>query len=360
MNYQSLFIFLLLLLMSCDKTATNKVDFDRNALLNNYVDNIIIPRYENLKEKSQALHQSALSFESNGNQANLDELRIAFKATYLAWQGCSSLEFGPAGMETLKTIFNTYPVDTVQLLNNITAGSYNLEAAQNMDAIGLPALDFLLYGIENNDQAIISRLNNQTIVYVLALTEQLKTKSDKVYTDWNSTYKNTFIAANGTDVGSALGLLINEMNLDFEKFIRDGKIGIPLGKRSLGVSQVEKSEAYYSQYSLTLAKAGIEGLEKLFQGTSEEGSNGLGLDDYLDAVNASNNGQALSVLISNQIDNIQVSLDAINGNLEDAIQNNPSQVEDVYNNMQQLIVYLKVDLPSSLGILISYQDNDGD
>jgi len=364
MNYKSLVLILALFvtLISCDKTEPNKVDFDRTALLNNYANKVILPRYELLQAKSTALHDAALNFEANINQANLDLLRADFQATYLVWQACSSVEFGPAGMETLKLVFNTYPVDRNKILTNIASASYNLDAAQQIDAIGLPALDYLLYGTNNNDQEILNTFTNQSaaINYLLDLTSQLKNKSSSVYAQWNTTYSNTFINANGTDVGSSLSLLINEMNLDFEKFIRDGKIGIPLGKRSLGNPQVDKLEAYYSRESLVLVKESVQRLEELYSGTSLEGVNGLGLDDYLDAVNASNNGQDLSLLISNQFAAIQLSLDAINRNLNDAIINNPSQVDDVYNKMQQLIVYFKVDLASNLGVLISYQDNDGD
>jgi hypothetical protein len=362
MNYKSLLFILIIVLASCDKTEPNKVDFDRTALLNNYANNIILPRYQLLQAKSNTLHDAALSFETNINQANLDALRNEFQSTYLSWQACSSAEFGPAEMETLKTVFNTYPVDTSQILNNIASGNYNLEVAQNIDAIGLPALDYLLYGLRANDEDLLNTFSNQTsaLGYLLDLTAQLEIKSNTVYNAWKSNYANAFIDANGTDVGSSLALLINEMNMDFERFIRDGKIGIPLGKRSLGNPQIDKLEAYYSKESLALVKASIQNLEDLFNGTSVEGVNGLGLDDYLDAVNATNNGQNLSLVINNQFDAIQVSLNAINGNLNDAIQNNPGQVEEVFNSMQQLVVYMKVDLASNLGVLISYQDNDGD
>jgi hypothetical protein len=34
--------------------------------------------------------------------------------------------------------------------------------------------------------------------------------------------------------------------------------------------------------------------------------------------------------------------------------------ETAYNEVRNMVVYLKTDMPSALGILITYQDNDGD
>lgn len=355
-------LFAILLISSCEKGPDlGNVDFDRTALLNNYVDNILIPRYNLLTSTSEDLENACLAFQTMPDQNNLELLRNQYKVTYLAWQACSSAEFGPAGMQTLKAIFNTYPVDTPQIFSNINSGSYNLESAQNIAAIGLPAVDFLLFGLGNTDAEILNALNNQNVQnYLLDVSALLATKSNLVSAEWNSSYRSSFVQANGTDVGSSLGMIVNEMNLDFERFIRDGKVGIPLGKRSLGTPQLDKLEAVYAVYSLELLQESIKSLKELYTGTSAEGIDGLGMDDYLDAVKASHSGQNLNTTILNQFEAIETSMNVINTDLATAILNNPTQVEDLYNAMQQMVVYLKVDLASNLGILISYQDNDGD
>ena len=40
--------------------------------------------------------------------------------------------------------------------------------------------------------------------------------------------------------------------------------------------------------------------------------------------------------------------------------NNKPAVNECYSKMQQLVPYTKVDMTSALGVLITYQDNDGD
>ncbi|MFT4968619.1 MAG: putative lipoprotein [Chitinophagales bacterium] len=363
MTYKNVLCLLLLIftLNACDRDLIDDVNFDRTAMLNNYAENIIEPRYERLAINSNDLVSLASDFQANTNLITLEELRAQFKNTYLAWQGCSSTEFGPARTSTLKAIFNTYPVDTTQINNNINSGVYSLGTAQNIAAIGLPTIDYLLYGIKGTDAEILIALSTPaTLNYLIDVCGQMNTAAQQVNTEWSGAYATTFINANGTDLGSSLGLLVNEMNLDFERFIRDGKVGIPLGKRSLGNPQLDKLEAVHAKYSLELLQESILKLEDLYTGTSSNGVNGIGFDDYLDAVNASHSGQNLNSVITQQFDDINGTINTLNADLEISIQNNQNQVDEVYNKLQQMIVYLKVDLASNLGILISYQDNDGD
>jgi len=54
------------------------------------------------------------------------------------------------------------------------------------------------------------------------------------------------------------------------------------------------------------------------------------------------------------------ALESLSDPLSENIVNDQTQVEATYAELQKLIVLFKVDMPSRLGILITYQDNDGD
>jgi len=359
---RTIFLSLFILLFSaCNKENIDQVNFDRDAMLTNYADNIIIPRYEKLALNCELLHQASLSFQSNANASELESLKEFFEQTYLSWQACSSTDFGPAGVQTLKAVFNIYPVDTSQINNNISNSNYNLDAVNNQAAIGLPALDFLLFGKGETTESL-SYFNNNTnaITYLVDVCAQLNTKANIVSSDWSNQYRSVFVNANGIDIGSSLGMLVNEFNLDFERFIRDGKVGIPLGIRSLGNPQLNKTEAFFSGYSIILLKESIDKLEDLYTGTSLNGSDGLGLDDYLNASNASHSGTSLNEVILDQFMEIRNNINQLNQSVDYSITQDPESVNIIFNSMQELVVYLKIDLPSTLGVLISYQDNDGD
>jgi uncharacterized protein YjfI (DUF2170 family) len=68
----------------------------------------------------------------------------------------------------------------------------------------------------------------------------------------------------------------------------------------------------------------------------------------------------LSINVNAQIDRIIIA----NGNAimpwSDFVQQNPAESKEIYLEYQKLIPLIKVDLTSALGIIITYQDNDGD
>jgi predicted lipoprotein len=151
--------------------------------------------------------------------------------------------------------------------------------------------------------------------------------------------------------------------LHYEFYVRRGKVGLPLGVFN-GFSQLELPElveCYYSGKSTQNLVRSVNSLRKYVTGSSYlNNDNGLGLDDYMDFVNAEQNSQQLSTVIDNQFLAILEELNNINGPLSEEIINNKSQITQTYQELQQLVPYMKVDMTSALGVLITYQDNDGD
>ena len=339
-----LFIVFALFLGSCDtddETNDDTVAVNQEAFLANTADNIIVPAYADLNSSVNELQTSIEAFAANQNAANLDDVQSKLKTAYLNWQKVSHFEFGPAETAGLKSSVNIFPVDETQVENNISSGTANLDALSNKVAKGFPALDYLLH--ESDDSTLLAKFSSQNrIKYLQDVVADLKTKVEAVNTQW-ADYKNTFKAATGTDVGSSTGILINTLNLHFEKFFRDNKIGIPLGP--------DFCEALHGEYSVELALANLQAMKELFSGDEI-----YGLDDYLQASDAS----TLNTAISSQFDAIEMRLNALSDPLPAQINSDPAAVQSAYNEMQRMIVYLKVDMPSRLGVLITYQDNDGD
>ena len=150
--------------------------------------------------------------------------------------------------------------------------------------------------------------------------------------------------------------MINALSKDFERNTRDGKIGIPVGIRSLGEPIPESVEAYYGGYSVELLSANIDAYEQLYFG-----GQGVGFDDYLEGIGAATTGnENLNQEIAEQFEKISAAIGNIADPLPLAIQNQKGDVEKVFAEMQGLLVLFKTDMASSIGVVISYQDNDGD
>lgn len=341
-------LFLISACQSNDKDSDTEIAFDQTGFLQQEA-NIISSAYSNLARDINELQLLTDSFVANSTSTRLQSLQNSFKKTYLTWQNVSHYEFGPASSLTLKSNVNLFATDSSLIESNIQQGIYNVDLLANKNAKGLPALDYLLH--HSKDSIVLAEFNNQNRKqYLQAAVNNLTTLANQVNTDW-ANYETSFITAKGTDVGSGTGLLVNALNQHLERFFRDGKIGIPLGVRSAGIARPRYTEAFYGQFSIELAKANLEAMRKCYLG-----ENGLGLDDYLQASDAA----ALDQQIQDQMNLIDLKLSAISNPLSNAVVSNSQSVQELYNECQKLIVYWKVDLPSRLGILISYQDNDGD
>lgn len=347
-------------------------DYDKLSLLTNLADNYIIPSLDAYKSRIITLNIHVDSFIENPSISNLTLLRTNWEDALLNWQDIGFLDFGPSEYILLRSQTNTFPIDTTELNNSITLADWNLEYASSYDSKGLQALDYLLFKPGYTDSELITYFQNNTNAknYLKAVAEDLNQNINYVTNQWVS-YREDFI--NDFEVtqsnfstnsqGSSISNIINALCLHYEFYIRRGKVGLPLGVFN-GFSQLELPElveCYYSGKSTQNLVRSINSLRKYVTGSSYlNNDNGLGLDDYMDFVNAEQSTQQLSTVIDNQFLTILDEVNNINGPLSEEIINNKSQITQTYQELQQLVPYIKVDMTSALGVLITYQDNDGD
>lgn len=356
-----------LVFTSCNKDKDKDNDsqtpdtFDKKAMLTNIGSNIIIPSYLQLIDAVDSLNISIDNFIVNPDSLLLQKTRNHFVQAYLAWQNCSAFEFGPAAGVILRDNVNIFPTDTVQINSNITSGTYDLETIANLDAKGFPAIDFILYGLGTDityyyttDANAVNRKE-----YLSALIDNIDIKVNSVYANWNTSYLTTFSENTGSDIGSSLGQLVNALNFEFE-LTKNARVGIPLGKKSLGTPLPEKTEGFYSGISVQLAIENTQAIQRLYLGQGLNGTDGLGIDDYLIYLKSSYNGGLLSDAIKSQLSTTISQLQTVNDPLSQTILTNEAIVNDAYTEIQKQVILFKVDMPSALGVLITYQDNDGD
>lgn len=357
-NMRLLFAFLILgLLFSCKEKDNDNSDdeFNRSQMLGDYADNYIIPNYNALIEDLDELENSAVSIVNSDDVANIELTKNNFKTTYLSWQRVAFLNFGPAESNSLLNLSNIFPVNTTKIKDNIQSGNYNLLSASNTDAIGFPALDYLLFGEDEFLNA--GRFDNDNLKkYLIDVISLIKSRTDKVLNEWNGNYKVSFKDNDGKSVGSGISMIVNSINKYWEKDLRDGKFGIPIGYRTGGQTLPDKLEAYYSYYSIELLKEGIKSYINFFKNND----NGLSLYDYLfERRNTYGDGKLYETIMNN-FQLIHDRIENLDGSLSSNIENNNQELLSIYQDFQKQVVFLKVDMPSILGVSITYQDSDGD
>jgi hypothetical protein len=351
---------------ACKDKGEDPLDYDRQALLLNTSDNFIKPAYANLNTKVVELNDAAQAFVASPGVTELDILKDELRDAWLAWENCSPLGFGPASNLNLRTALNTFPADPVQIEMNAGTSTWDLNSAANVDARGFPGLDYLLHhkdAIEVIDEFTLGPDSTNRQNLLLAMTSDMRNLVDQVNAQWNGSgnYGATFTSSLGTDAGSSTGALVNQLNFDLEQ-MKNARLGIPLGKKSLGQTLPEKVECYYGGYSAQLLRTQFNAVKALYEGTTfGTNQDGYGLYEALVALEADYNGTPLADAIRNQFNVANTALADVPDPLSAAIvANNLVSANTAYTEVQRLIVLLKTDMPSSMSILINYTDNDGD
>jgi predicted lipoprotein len=336
-------------------SGTDDKTFDTKAMLTNIGNNMIVPAYASFKVNVDDLSTATDTFVNNPSVQNLQALRLSFKNAYIGFQKCDVFAFGPASDAALRANVNIYPTDTTKIQSNIQSGFFTVDFLSNAAAKGFPAIDYLLdYDGKSDAEVVALYASANRKQYLQAVVASIKTKVDTIVTGW-STYINTFIASTSYSLGSSPSLLINAMNIYYEAFIRDGKIAIPLGIKSGGSPLPEQTEAYYGGFSVELLNVSLQTFQDLYLGKYGS-TNGLGLDDNLIAVD----GASIDDAIKSDLADALAACSALSDPLSQTIISEQASVNTAYLAVKKVIIPLKVDMPSKLGVLISYQDNDGD
>ena len=344
---------------------------DRKEILTNWVDNIIIPSYANFKLKLDAMLTKADAFTISPGNTSLSEFRAAWIDAYAEWQKVELFEFGGADKYTLRNFFNIYPADVSGIAASIADPASSLDVPNAYARQGFPALDYLLNGVATDDAGIIAYYTTDAdaakrIAYVKRITDRMNSLLNNVISEWNGSFRDTFISKTGLDIGSSFGLAVNAYVLHYERYIRSGKFGIPSGAMVSGggVPYPEKVEAFYKKdISLLLAKNANTAAIGFFNGINvTTGAEGPSFKSYLNALGAKDGstGTLLSDVINNQFTVINTKLDLLSPNLFEEVQSNNQRMIDVYTEMQKMVRILKVDMTSAMSVTITYTDNDGD
>jgi hypothetical protein len=365
-------IFSFIFLFSCSEdnsTPASSDNYDRKELLSNLVNNIIIPAHQNFNNELQLFESTVNSFNDDRSISNLEMIQDQFIVAYRAWQYIEMFNIGYAEEIYYASKMNIYPANTTRILENINSDNVDLDGNSNQfSAQGFPAIDYLLFGVaENNIQIldIYSIDNNSTFTYLNLLVSKMIENTDAVIDYWE-TNRQEFINSTGNTSSSSLNMLANDFVYYYEKGLRANKIGIPAGVWSGEIPQ--NVEAYYkSDISKILAIEGLQACINFFKGIhfGESQINGEGLYDYLaylDDTNYSDSSMFIGLQddILDSFDNSMIKLEQLNNNFALQIETDNIKMLEAYDSIQQGVVRLKTNMLSILGISVDYYDADGD
>jgi predicted lipoprotein len=336
----------------------------KDALLSDMVRKVIRPDYEVLAAKSQALTAAIEQLTNAPTPDSLAQARAAWLATVLAARQIQWLQTGPiADREYLATFY--YSKVLPHRIEDVLNSSGPLDAAylNELGAAtkGLFALEYVLFESrpesrakdapppEANPKNLPDTQVLRRCQFLLALANDVQKKTDQVAADWAGT--------NQADVGrkfvaggqETLNSLVNQLAQNLET-IAESRINLALQLPAPVMRQLNRIEGARSRTSLTQLVASLRGTYQIYRG-----SEGLGLDDYLRALNP-----ALETRIEQQFQKAITALQAVESPIEEAVGDRKEFVQRAYEAIRDLEILFKVDLASALGVTIMFNSNDGD
>ncbi len=339
---------------STSSTCTSNLD--RQALVNFYAVQID-DRLTALQSAADALEASAQAFRSPVSAENLQVLREALKSLRIEYHRYLPYSLIVDESQARAQALQSFPVDTNLINGYASQGNFSATKLPDFDR-GFAAVEYLLYGKDSTQT--LAQLQGQAgrSQLLSAYIRDIQSQLAAMNADWQSTGRQSFTSATGTDAGSGLSALINSFSKSVEDLRRD-QVANPYGA-TLGFPNPDVAESPYGGQSLQLLSTSAAAFSTAFSG---ESSTTPSLASYLRGISTSD-GAALAEDIATQHAKISEQLATIGLNqqfaLETAVVNDREAVRDLLAAYSRQVVYLKTDLPAVACVSITYVDNPSD
>lgn len=258
-------------------------DSEYDAIINQYVDKVVLPTYNDLKTKNSALYQAVVAFGDAPSNANFQAICDAWLAAREPWESSEAFLFGPVADYGLDPNMDSWPLDQEAIVNMLTSqqwndmkwtGDYNeddeaIAAAQNVR--GFHTLEFLAFrdgkartlndAVTDGEaaNAVYNESNATAWAQYMRNTAQLLVDDVTLLCDaWNNGYATTFKNHNGGDFTSGLSCIEQLIDgcIDIAGEVGDAKIGDPYdlyvsGKTNEALYAVESWYSWHSRDDYT-------------------------------------------------------------------------------------------------------------
>ena len=353
----SLISFAFLIGCSDDSSSSDSVWEQKSQMLTNWSDNFIIPNYQNLSDRLSDLENSVAAFNTDPSLQSLQDVRDFWLQAYKTWQHVEMFNIGPAEQTFYHLKMNVFPTSVSNIENIISAGNYSiLDNSPYNSAQGFPAMDYLLFGIAEDDASIINLYSSNPNYgnYLTEIMDRMVINTNYVVNEWSS-YRSAFISSVENTATSSANKMTNDFIYYYEKGFRANKFGIPVGIFSGGNIYPGKVEAYYNKnVSKILALEAMDAIKMFYNGNGNPS-----LKQFLDNF-ATDEMPNLSSDINTQLDLGKSSIQGLDSNFVNQLNNEYLEMAATYDIIQAGTVLLKTDMLSVLQIATDYVDADGD
>ncbi|MBA22530.1 MAG: peptidase M75 superfamily protein [Flavobacteriales bacterium] len=339
-------------------------EFDRSSMLTFWADSIILPSMIGFENELNVFNEYVENFTANPNANNLTLLRDQWLTTYKNWQYVEMFDLGIAEEIYFKNRMNIFPANVQRIESNISNQEFNLDESANFAAQGFTALDYLLFGVEQEDDVILTKYSDTSSNYgdyLIQVTAKMQELTVLVKAQWEGDYRDSFVQSTENTATSSINMMLNDFVYYYEKGYRANKFGIPAGVFS-GGPLPNTIEAYHGEiYSKILSLEATNAIENFFNGVAYNDPETLGpsIKDYLDFVE-SDTAEKLSERINEKLQGGRIKINELNTSFIKQIEENNTLMLLTYDAIQSAVILFKVDMLQKLNVSVDYADADGD
>lgn len=348
--------------VACDDATSESAPDLRQAILRSWTEQIILPAYDTLSARADALRDASAAFCGAPDEPGLAATRAAWDAARGAFEAVSVFKFGPhvdypARLGPNLNFWPARPESVDALLTGDTPLTAEALAGMGAAARGLPAVEYVLFGPEATDASAFAAAGRRC-GYLVAASADVANLADALALAWSPeggafSEELTDPETKGlslTSIQEALSEVVNRMLFALDD-MRSEKLAKPLGTDS---PLPDITESRFSGRAIQDLRDVLTMIETLYHGAPVEG--GLGLDDDPRLIARPD----VTERFDSTLAVARARLDEIPGTLGEAVVAAPEKVTAAVDALREVQVVLQTDVRALLSLNAAFNDADGD
>jgi predicted lipoprotein len=336
------------LLGGCDAPPT------RAGVLESLVRDVVVPDCRVLSDESVRLERASVAFGNQPDDVRLKALNEQFRRTLLAWKKGYAFRAGPIveSNALLRTMF--WPVRSREI-DMLIAGTQtidgNLIEDLGVDLKGLYAMEHLLFDPPEPGVSVLERFEGSAGArardFLVALARSVNGYADQLMAALAD--GGDFARMYAQQTQENLELLVNQMVSTVET-VAVQRLGFAFELGKAGRLTRDSVEGGKSGLSTRIPQTLLATTERFYLGV-----NGIGLGSLTRLAS-----EPIDQRIKQAFQQARSKLAALSSPLEQAVTQQSEALLGAMTSTRELELALKVDLPSALGVLLTFSLGDGD
>lgn len=350
------FLLVLITMYQCSSDSTPETDY-KQEVIKTTTDVLIVPRIDSFVQKVTEFQLAVQAFSTTQNEANLNVMRAKLNDVSLIYAKLYIYNIGEAKNNFMNRKLNFWPVFNISIEKQVQEGTFTQASILQLGsaAKNLPGLNYLIFKDKDASKTLAEyTAQPHRSRFLKLVTNEFLQHAKSLQAIWSESGKNyakSFKENRENGLTSSFNLLFNGAYNVVDN-CKVTKIGKPGGLEKSPHTNPEIVENYYAENSLELVYQNLLSVEEVF--FSKEITS---ISKYIESKTKNND---LNTKVQQRINAVKTAIKAVTSPLKTAVNTEKDNVKAVHTAFKELLMVLHTEVRSTLGIIITGTDNDGD